>query len=217
MNAEDALYRVKYLALIDDIRKEFPRFAIVHKKKSAFSQLLGSIARWNKEFNARYTTTIGPKIYVNYGWDKRSWKNRYDVLVHERIHMRQFQKWGFLTFNILYFLVPFPIKLSYFRKKFEADAYEVGIYIDLKEKGREYVLGPKFRKYLLDQFCGPFYGWTWYSERAILKWLLRTVRAIEKGTLTWKMLWHRDRLPSTARPLDVPKLLKWLYPQEFAV
>ena len=169
---EEAHFQRKYEQLLKEIKKEFPKFAIVQKYESRFSQLLGRIAFWNPKFNMRYTTTIGPKIYVNYMWNRRSFKTRYDVMIHERIHMRQFQKWGFLTFNLVYFLVPFPIKLAYFRRKWEGEAYEVNTYFDLKAKGREYVLGPKYQKYLLDQFCGPFYGFTWYSEKDILKWLI---------------------------------------------
>ena len=213
---EDALYAQKYLDLLVDIKKEFPEFAVINKRYSKFSQMLGRLTFWNKEFNSRYTTTIGPKIYVNYSWDERTPKERYSVMIHERIHMRQTQKYGLLAFFLVFGLVPAPLKLAYYRMKWEMEAYRIGIYLTYKKGGRKAVLSEKYRNYLLDQFCGPFYLWMWYSERYIMKWLLKIVRQIESGELTWDKLRHFRRLPAHARPLTSQKLLKFCYPEEFA-
>lgn len=213
--ALDETYHQKYLALLQEIKKEFPHFAIVYKYSSKFSRLLQRIMFWNKKFNVRYTTTIGPKVYVNYTWDMRGWRTRYDVLIHERIHQRQTRKFGLLVFFLIYGLVPFPLMLAYFRKKWEAEAYEINIYMDLKDKGRKYVYSEKYQKHLLDQFCGPFYLFTWYSQSDILRWLVQTVRAIESGKLTWEILTNRRRTRPIKKDFDVPWLLKWLYPEEF--
>ncbi len=153
--------------------------------------MLGRVSFWNKALNMRYTTTIGPKIYVNYLWDYRPWSSRYEVLLHERIHQRQMQKFGLLLYFLIYALVPFPLKISYYRKKWESETYELSIYEMYHSRGRDYVLSPKYRYYIIEQFCSASYGFTWYSSGQIIKWLEQTVKAIDDGKLTYKMLANR--------------------------
>ena len=215
-NKEDKEYEKKYRKLLKEMKEEFKEFAVVQKKTSQFAHVMGKVAFWNPQLNERYTMTIGPKIYVNFTWDERPIKERYDTMIHERIHMRQFQRWGFIPYFLMYFLVPFPIKLAYLRMKWEMDAYEVNIYMALKTHGKKHVFGKEFINYILEQFCGPSYAYTWYTPERIIRWLRETVAKIERGELTWDMLTNRDRLPKTARPLRAPKILKWLYPKEFA-
>ncbi|MHA1793874.1 MAG: hypothetical protein ACTSVI_14620 [Promethearchaeota archaeon] len=205
-----------YQELLEDIKKEFKEFEIIQKKTSRFSQMLGKLAFWNKEFNTRYTTTIGPKIYVNHSWNDRPAMDRWRVLIHERIHMRQTQKYGLLSFFLVFGLFPLPAKLAYFRRKWEWEAYRIGIYVRFKRDGIKGVLNHKFINFLLDQFCGPFYMWTWHSARDILRDLVKVLREIKRGDLTWEMLVNHRRLPRTARPLKVSRLLKLLYPDEFS-
>lgn len=232
-NDEYDEYKEKYENLLKEIKEEFPNFSLIQKGTSKFSRMLGKLSFWNNEFNSVYITTIGPKIYVNSGlpgkrnsWNNMSYKKRFDVLLHERIHQRQTQKYGLLSFFLVFGLVPLPAKLAYYRMKWEMEAYEIGIYINLKEKGREYVLGEKFINNMLDQFCGPFYFYMWFSKKHIIKWILKTVRAIEKGNLTWKMLVNRrkrikkskskNKRKTNNHPLRIPRILCWLYPDEFS-
>lgn len=224
MDPQDA-YEIKYQKLLVDIKDEFPEFDIINKKYSKFSQMLGKLSFWNKEFNSLYSTTIGPKIY-HYGgssenrpaWSERSFEDKYFTMLHERIHMRQMRDvGGLIPFFFVFGLIPLPAKLAYFRMKWEMEAYEIDIYHSLKKRGRNYVLGPKYRKFLLDQFCGPFYMWMWYDPDYIMDWLEHTVSAIETGNLTFKKLIHRRFRPkATSRDLKSPWLLKLLYPDEFS-
>ncbi|MHA1339568.1 MAG: hypothetical protein ACTSRZ_05305 [Promethearchaeota archaeon] len=240
---EERIYKEKYLQLIRDIKKEFPNFAIINKGSSRFSKMLGRLVFWNKEFNTHYITTIGPKIFVhsgdintdksstkksankietpesgkagrNLGWPKTSYKRKYAIMLHERIHIRQESRFGLIVWTLLYMLFPFPTKIAYLRKKWEQEAYEIDIYLALKEKGREYVLSEKFLNNILKQFCGTFYFYTWYSRKAIIKWVLKTIQKIEKGKLTWNMLINRRKLNKPSN-FDVPKILKWIYPEDF--
>jgi len=147
-------------------------------------------------------------------WDYRPWSSRYEVLLHERIHQRQMQKFGLLLYFLIYALVPFPLKISYYRKKWESEAYELSIYEMYHSRGRDYVLSSKYRHYIVEQFCSASYGFTWYSPSQIIKWLEQTIKAIDDGKLTYKMLANRRRLPKTARILDLPWLIKWVYPED---
>ncbi|MHA1372516.1 MAG: hypothetical protein ACTSWN_02420 [Promethearchaeota archaeon] len=219
MDEADYEYREKYIRLLFQIKKEFPNFDIIHKKDSRFSQMLGKITFWNRDFNRRYNTTIGPKIYVSHLYDDPqhyTWKSKFKLMCHERIHMRQMRKYGLIPFFLVFGLFPLPAKLAYFRRKWEAEAYELNIFFKYQDGGREAVLSEKYINDILDQFCGPFYFWTWHSRKAIVRWMIKTVKKIEKGLLIWQMLSNRRRFPSNCRRrrnYDVPILLKILYPE----
>jgi len=212
---EEEFWERKYQALIKEMKEEFPYFNLVVKKHSKFNQLLKKLTVWNPEMNERYTTTLGPTIAVNNTWYERPAKSRYSTLIHERIHMRQQQKYGLTAFFLVFGLVPFPAKLAYYRKKWEQEAYMINLYMSFKEGVREKIFGEEYTKYIMDQFHGQFYLYMWYSQKHILKWLLRAVRAFERNIISWEQLVNFRRLPKHARPLRAPCLLRWIYPDDF--
>ncbi len=212
---EEYYWEEKYQNLLSEMKEEFPYFNLVVKKHSKFNQLLKKLTFFNPEMNERYTTTLGPTIAVNNTWNERPAKNRYSTLIHERIHMRQEQKYGLTAYFLVFALIPFPTKLAYFRKKWEQEAYQVNLYMSWKEGHREKIFGEKYIKYIMDQFIGQFYFFMWYSKEHILKWMLKTVRNFEGGNTKWRELLQLRRLPENARPLRAPWLLRWLYPEDF--
>ncbi len=212
---QEQYWESKYQELLKEMKEEFPFFNMVIKKHSKFNQLLKKLTVWNPEMNERYTTTLGPTIAVNNTWEDRSAKSRYSTLIHERIHMRQEQKYGLTTFFLIFGLFPAPAKFAYYRKKWEQEAYQLGIYMDFMEKGRKYVYNEKYVNNMLEQFCGAFYLFMWYSPMHIMKWIVSIVRKSENDEITWKQLLHFRRLPKHARPLRAPRLLRWLYPDDF--
>ena len=48
-----------------------------------------------------------------------------DIIEHEKVHVEQFKKYSVPLFLFLYVLVPLPLFFSYFRWKFEREAYVV--------------------------------------------------------------------------------------------
>ncbi|MHA1869375.1 MAG: hypothetical protein ACTSXF_00365, partial [Promethearchaeota archaeon] len=138
----------------------------------------------------------------------------YGILLHERIHIRQESKFGLIVWTLIYMLVPLPAMLAYFRRKWESEAYEIDIYRAYKEKGRKYILGKKYMTNLLNQFCGPFYFFTWYKKSDIYNWVVDFLNKIDNNQVTFKMLVNRRRRKGSSN-FDVPKLLKWIYPEEF--
>ena len=75
-----------------------------------------------------YITTIGDTVYYpdHIKFDVNS-KYFQQLLDHELVHVKQYEKYGVLGFLLLYALIPFPVLFSYFRWKFEREAYMIDI------------------------------------------------------------------------------------------
>lgn len=76
---------------------------------------------------------------------------------HEKVHVKQWYKYGWL-FPILYYLIPFPIFFSYFRWKFEREAYLVDM------KYYSYSI-----EYVVDKLGSKMYLWPW-PKSLMSKW-----------------------------------------------
>lgn len=120
-----------------------------------------------------FTQTIGNHIYYCGDWDELSDVRKYTTLRHELIHLRQFRKYGFVLFSLLYLLCFFPIGLAYFRARFEREGYKeslkakVEIYgptESIKEQGWS---GYKFA------FLTKAYLWAWPFKSQIEKWFMQ--------------------------------------------
>lgn len=74
-----------------------------------------------------YWTTVGDTIYYPYIYDLKTAQSFTEIIEHEQVHLRQYKKYGTVPFLFLYALVFLPVFLSYFRWKFEREAYLVGI------------------------------------------------------------------------------------------
>lgn len=83
-----------------------------------FLNLFGGNTMW---------TTIGDTIYFPdlYTLDEAGIFT--EIIEHEKVHIEQFEKYGIFGFLFLYILIPLPAFLSYFRWKFEREAYLVDI------------------------------------------------------------------------------------------
>lgn len=162
---------------------EFPKFKILYKRDSllmkAISKFLWliSFGLMNK-FMDSYITTIGFKVYVPNDWSTWSRSQRAVILRHERVHMRQRAKYGMVLFSILYLFLPLPGLFSYFRMKFEMEAYTETIYAmcELYVTGVGIVQTPSFKKFIVSQFTGASYFWMWPFKKSIEAWYDETVR-----------------------------------------
>lgn len=100
------------------------RVRIVAKRDSRLMRLLARVLRpvGTRGFMEHFWTTIGRTIYV-----PTSVGDPYahpDVLEHELVHVRQWQRWGVL-FWLSYVLLPLPVGLAWFRFYWEREAYLV--------------------------------------------------------------------------------------------
>ncbi len=153
------------------IAAEFPQFKVVKKSESQFMRLIDVLLRIitvgaMKKFMDSFTTTIGYTVYVPTDWTKRSETTRAITLRHERVHMRQRQKYGF-AFNLLY-LLALPCYRAFFRTQFEKEAYEESMKA-LQEYYGGNILASQ-RENFISYFTGPSYFWMWTKREDIEAW-----------------------------------------------
>src|SRR5262245_16680066 len=103
--------------LLAEIEAEFPGFRLVAKERSRLQRAIAAALRLltlggQSVYLDRYVTTIGRTIYVNRGWDERSAADRYITLRHERVHLRQFRRYGLVPMSLAYLLLPLPFGLA---------------------------------------------------------------------------------------------------------
>jgi len=174
-------------ALLVEIQKEFPTFRIVKKQDSFFMRVLHrllfvvTIGKMTS-FLQQYTTTLGTTVYVPTSWELFSDVTKVVILRHERVHMRQASRFSFLLFAFLYIFMWLPLGLSWWRAKFEMEAYAETIQADC-DLGVD-VKGPKYKKWMISQFTGPSYGWMWPFRKTIEQWFDTTLTRALQNDIT---------------------------------
>jgi hypothetical protein len=166
---------VRYHALLDEIRAEFPGFRLVRKDDSAFQRLIHGLLALatfgaQRGYLTSYQTTIGWTVYVTPDWDDRPADVRWVTLRHERVHLRQFRRYTRVGMALLYLLVPLPLGLAWFRAAFEKEAYAETIRAAVEVWGPARVREPAFRESILGQFTSGAYGWMWPFRRHLERW-----------------------------------------------
>jgi hypothetical protein len=163
-------------ALLDEIHAEFPGFRLVRKEDSRLQRAIGAALRLltlggQSAYLDRYVTTLGRTVYTNRGWDARSAADRYITLRHERVHLRQFRRYGLIPMALAYLLLPLPLGLAWCRARLEWQAYAESLRAMRDVFGRSYASDPATRAHIVAQFTGPAYGWMWPFPRQIQAWL----------------------------------------------
>lgn len=181
MSSRDVAATQQLDELLDEIRAEFPRFRLVRKDRAWTQRVIHhalvvvTFGRMRRYLTG-YQTTIRRTIYVTPDWDSRPALERYVVLRHELVHLRQFRTWTLPGMALLYVLLPLPMGLAYFRAHFEKQAYAETIRAAMEVYGPEHVSNPDFRNNILAQFTGPTYGWMWPFRGALERWYDSVVR-----------------------------------------
>ena len=107
-------------------------------------------------------TTLGTTIWHPSNIDPLH-PSRADIRVHELIHVDQQVRWTVPVFLVCYLLLPLPFGLSWFRWRWEREAYMTQI---KNEDGIEPIV----------QLLGGFaYGWSW-PRSLMRRWFLREIR-----------------------------------------
>jgi len=164
-----------YDRLLVELKDEFPGFRVIEKADNRFQKLIHNLLRvvtlgkMNNYIDG-YFTTLGQRIYVPPSWHTRSAEDRYIVMCHERVHMRQFRKFTWPGMAILYLLVPLPMGLAYFRARFEQEAYAETIRASVEIYDLDHVKTKCFRDHILRQFSGASYGWMWPFKKSMNLW-----------------------------------------------
>jgi hypothetical protein len=169
-------------ALLREISGEFPGFRIVSKADSPLSSAIDRALRLitlgaQSRFLTHYHTVIGDTLYVCDAWRSMSDVARVILLRHERVHLRQRRRYGFVPFAALYLLAFFPLGLAYFRARFEWEAYEETLRATAEHRGLA-ALDATLRRELVRRFVGPDYGWMWPFPHTIERWFDQAVSDI---------------------------------------
>jgi len=163
-----------YLDEVAAIEREFPGFRIVPKDGSTLCKIINVLllvlTLGKSKFMAEYITTIGKTIYTPPGWEQKPWVNRWIVLRHEGIHLRQFQRtgmgwfwFGWVVYSIAYiFILPFGLTL---RSRWEREAYSESI-----RCSQRYGIHVN-RARIFDQFTGVQYFFMDLRKSKVSAWL----------------------------------------------
>jgi hypothetical protein len=171
--------------LIAEIAEEFPGFRLVPKRESALSLLLDRLLRvvtlgGQSQFLTHYHTVLGYRLYTPDSWATAAEVDRVIVLRHERVHLRQRRRYGFLVMAFLY-LVPFlPLGLAYGRARLEWEAYEETLRATAEYCGLERVSSLELRARIIERFTGAAYGWMWPFRSQVERWYDRALAELSQ-------------------------------------
>lgn len=176
-------------AFLREIHAEFPAFRIVAKARSPLSFAIDAALRLvtlgaQRHYMTRYHTVIGDTLYVPESWELMSDVARVILLRHERVHLRQRRRHGFIPFAALYLLPFFPLGLAYFRARFEWEAYRETLRATAELRGPAALRDEGLRREIVRRFVSADYGWMWPFSRTIDRWFDQTLIEIERELAT---------------------------------
>lgn len=128
-----------------------------------------------------YVTTLGRTILVPAGWERVPALRRYEVLRHELVHVRQFERWGWVGMALLYGLFPLPAGLAWGRARLEWEAYAETLRVVAELEGIDAARSPRLHAEIVRRFTGPDYGWMWPFPRVVQGWIDARVAALAAG------------------------------------
>lgn len=166
----------RYEQYLLELKREFPSLRVVHKSDSAWAKILGTLVKiatfgGQSAFVSSYVTTLGCTIYVPDNWDVRSDDDRYIVMRHEAVHLRQFRRYTFAGMTFLYLIPIFPLGLAAGRAWIEWEAYRETFRAVFEVQGYSAAASSEFRERVVKQFVGGAYGWMWPFPAAVDRWI----------------------------------------------
>jgi hypothetical protein len=171
---------------VDEIRAEFPKFRIVYKDGDALSKLIDFTLKLitlgrQREYLTHYHTVLGNTLYVPRRWERTSDVDRVILLRHERVHLRQRRRLGFVLLALAYLIPFFPLGLAYGRARLEWEAYCETLRATAELRGLDAVRSPELRQMIVERFTGPAYGWMWPFPRQVESWYDQILRELENA------------------------------------
>jgi hypothetical protein len=168
-------------ALLEEIRAEFPSFRIAKKRQSVLQRAIHVALAvltlgGQRAYLTRYHTVLFGTLWVPDAWDEMTDLERYVLLRHERVHLRQRRRMGDAWMAFIYLVPFFPVGLAYGRARIEWEAYVETIRATAEVHGVE--AAQRLRATVLERFTGPDYGWMWPFPRAIGRWFDEALRDV---------------------------------------
>ena len=160
-------------ALLAEIQAEFSGFSIRKKRTSALQRAIHVALAvitlgGQRVYLTRYHTVLFGTLWVPDAWDAMSDDDRYILLRHERVHLRQRRRLGDVGMTFVYLVPFFPLFLAYGRARLEWEAYTETIRATVEVRGVE--AAEALRAHIVARFTGPEYGWMWPFSRAVNRW-----------------------------------------------
>jgi hypothetical protein len=164
------------------MQEEFPRFAIVPKRESSLQRAIGLALAiitlgGQRHYMTRYHTVLFGKLYVPDAWERMGDDDRYILLRHERVHLRQRRHMGDFWMAIVYLLPILPLFLAWGRARIEWEAYVETIRATAEVHG----LGAAraLETDIVRRFVGPDYGWMWPFPGTIRRWFAEAIEDLK--------------------------------------
>lgn len=156
-----------------EIEGEFPSFAIRKKRESGLQKAIDVALKivtfgGQRVYLTHYHTVLFGKLWVPDAWDDMSDDDKYILLRHERVHLRQRKRMGDVIMTFVYLVPFFPLFLAYGRARMEWEAYVETIRATVEVKGID--AARDLRAGIVRRFTGPDYGWMWPFPKTINRW-----------------------------------------------
>lgn len=171
-------------ALFDDILAEFPAFEIRPKKSDGLQRavhfaLVALTLGGQRVYLTRYYTMMFGKLWVPESWDRLPDLDRYVLLCHERVHLRQRRRMGDIWMAFVYLVPFFPLFLAYGRARLEWEAYAETLRATAEVYGVASAEG--LREPIVRRFVGGEYGWMWPFPQVIHRWFDEAIATLDPG------------------------------------
>jgi hypothetical protein len=168
--------------LIDEIRGEFPTFEIRAKKHDALQRAIGALLLvvtlgGQRSYMSRYHTVLFGKLYVPDSWDAMTDDDRYVLLRHERVHLRQRRRMGDLAMAFVYLFPILPLFVAWGRARIEWEAYVETIRATAEVSGL--MAARALENEIVRRYVGPDYGWMWPFPGAVRRWFAEVIAQLE--------------------------------------
>jgi len=133
-----------------------------------------------RSYLTHYVTTLGHTIYVPDDFDSWRPERAWEILRHEAVHVRQFERYGWIGMVILYGLLPLPMGLAYGRARLEWEAYAETLRAVAEIEGIDAAKSRALHDEIVRRFTGPDYGWMWPFPSAVEGWIKHAIAALER-------------------------------------
>ena len=165
-------------AFVSDICREFPSFRIVAKRTSRLQGAIDVFLRvvtfgGMRTYLTRYHTVLFGVLWVPDTWEAMTDLDRYVLLRHERVHLRQRKRMGDLAMAFVYLVPFFPLGLAYGRARIEQEAYEETLLATAEVYGLD--AAAELKDFILARFMGPDYGFMWPFRGSLERWFAKSM------------------------------------------
>jgi hypothetical protein len=152
---------------------EFPSFAILPKQGDLLQRTIDVLLRvvtlgGQRSYLTGYYTALFGKLWVPPTWDSLGDADRYVLLRHERVHLRQRARMGDVLMAFMYLVPVLPLFLAYGRARLEWEAYAETLRATAEVYGAP--AAEALRGGIVSRFVGADYGWMWPFPRQVNTW-----------------------------------------------